>query len=189
MSRYSYEMFGWLMHKFFRILHACIYWVIDTVCKLSAGNLQSQYSILIISITRADSLRCVREGDKTASEYDRFCFEGYLNVVRKGKHLTSFASVYLSSSRLPLSHQSNGRSLSTCSWYFMSRSCQHNQGIVNVGRMYALLAHGLLRLLFGLLAAWRKFDVRVGVILMLDCLMDIEFLLLCKCKTFSQRFT
>lgn len=109
----------------------------------------------------------------------------------EGKHLTSFASVYqvLSSSRLPLSHQSNGRSLSTSSWYFMSRSLQHNQGIVNVGRMYALLAHGLLRLLFGLLAAWRKFDVRVGVILMLDCLMDIEFLLLCKCKTFSQRFT
>lgn len=29
MYRYSYEMFGWLMHKFFRILHACIYWVID----------------------------------------------------------------------------------------------------------------------------------------------------------------
>ena len=118
--------------------------------------------------------------------------EGFRNGKQmEGKHLTSFASVYqvLSSSRLPLSHQSNGRSLSTSSWYFMSRSCQHNQGIVNVGRMYAMLAHGLLRLLFGLLAAWRKFDVRVGVILMLDCLMDIEFLLLCKCKTFSQRFT
>lgn len=88
----------------------------------------------------------------------------------------------------PICH---GPELEPPSWYFMS-SCQHNQGIVNVGRMYdmyALLAHGLLRLLFGLLAAWRKFDVRVGVILMLDCLMDIEFLLLCKCKTFSQRFT
>ena len=32
-----------------------------------------RYPIFIISITRAHSLRCVREGDKTASEDDRFC--------------------------------------------------------------------------------------------------------------------